>query len=256
MIFRLLALGLSYPVSPRTCRRSLSHINITIPKRYDFLEEYPQCDFGPLVQECGCCYAYGPIKAMSHRFCRALGRQVLLSSQYIIACDIADNECVGGCERSVLYFMEQHGITDVQCHPWEAERRYDADFCANCTTNEPIKRYFAKYGSTVHYVGVEDIQKAILLEGPVSASVATDWKFTIYLGGIYQSSLKGKIESGNHAVEIVGWGEEKDVKYWILLNQYGRFWGEKGRMRIKRGTNEALIESFVYGAEPLLEGIT
>jgi cathepsin B len=231
----------------------MSDVNITIPEHYNFLDAYPQCDFGPLSQECGCCYAYGPIKVMSHRFCRALGRQVLLSSQYVVACDIADNECVGGCERSVFYFMEQHGITDVDCHPWRDQRRYNGTFCASCLTNESLKRYYAKYGSTAHYVGIEDIQKAILLEGPVSASIASDWRFTIYDGGIYTSSLKGKIEAGNHAVELVGWGKENDVPYWILLNQYGRRWGEKGRMRIRMGTNEGLIESFVYAADPVID---
>ena len=65
--------------SPRSTRHDLGNVSIKLPKSYDFLKEYPQCDFGPLSQECGCCYAYGPLKAMSHRFCKALGRNVQLS---------------------------------------------------------------------------------------------------------------------------------------------------------------------------------
>jgi cathepsin B len=114
--------------------------------------------------------------------------------------------------------------------------------------------YRAEYSSTSHFVGIEDIKKAILLEGPVSASIAIDRWFTIYHGGIYRSSLKPPIEAGNHAVEIIGWGKENNEEYWIILNQYGRFWGENGRIRIKMGTNEGLIESFVYGALPVLDG--
>jgi cathepsin B len=149
--------------------------------------------------------------------------------------------------------MEQQGITDVSCHPWKGKTTFERGFCAVCATNESLKLYRAVYGSTSHFVGIEDIQKAILLEGPVSASIAVDFRFQMYRGGIYESSLRAPIEAGNHAVEMIGWGEEKGVKYWIVLNQYGGGWGEKGRMRIKMGTNEGLIESFVYGAIPLIE---
>jgi hypothetical protein len=243
----------TYRISPRSTHRNLSSYNISIPPFYDFLREYPECDFGPLSQECGCCYAYGPIKAMSHRFCRALHRKVLLSSQFIVSCDLADNACVGGCERTVFYFMEQHGITDSSCHPWKGKTNFARDFCGSCTTNTTLKLYRAVYSSTSHFIGIDDIKKAILLEGPLSASIAVDFKFHIYRGGIYRSSLAPPIEAGNHAVEMIGWGEENGEKYWIVLNQYGSHWGENGRMRIKMGTNEGLVESFVYGAIPFIE---
>lgn len=241
--------------SPRSTRQNLSSIHVDLPEQYDFLKEYPHCDFGPLNQECGCCYAYGPLKAASHRFCKELGKKIILSSQFIVACDLADNACVGGCERSVFHFMEQHGVTDTTCHPWTGKRTYSSDFCGKCTNSSiPFRLYKAKYGSTSHYVGIEDIKKAIFLYGPLSASIACDSQFSGYRGGIYRSSLKGKIEAGNHAVEIIGWGKSKDkVPYWIMLNQYGEGWGEKGRMRIAMGSNEGLIESFMYGVTPLIE---
>ena len=240
--------------SPRGNAMNLSNIQVDLPKSYNFLEAYPECDFGPLRQECGCCYAYGAIKAMSHRFCRATHKQVVLSSQYVVACDIADNGCVGGCERSVFYFMEQHGLTTRECHPFQNIEKYDHQFCEKCSNPDvEFKLYRSVYGSTTHYVTIEGIKKALYLYGPMSASIATDQAFAQYHGGIYTSSHKGYIEAGNHAVELIGWGEEDGVPYWIILNQYGTFWGENGTMRIKMGTNEGLIESFIYGATPLIE---
>ena len=191
---------------------------------------------------------------MSHRFCRALGHHILLSSQYVVACDLADNACVGGCERSVLYTMEVEGITDKNCHPWEHRTFYDNTFCSKCSnSSSQYKLYKSVYGSVSHYSTIDDIKKAIYLEGPVSASIAVDNRFSTYSGGIYTSTLTGPIEAGNHAVEIIGWGIENETEYWIVLNQYGSRWGENGRIRIKLGTNEGLIESFVYGATPLIE---
>lgn len=228
-------------------------MNVTLPAEYDFLKAYKKCDFGPLSQECGCCYAYGPLKAMSHRFCRKTGRRVVLSSQFVVACDLADNACVGGCERTVFYFMEQHGITDVDCHPWRSEKKYSVEFCTKCVNGTEPKLYRAVYGSTTHYVGVEDIKKAIYTEGPVSASIAVDSDFAAYKEGVFKFSQKKQPEAGNHAVEIIGWGIENGEEYWILLNQYGKRWGDKGRMKIRMGTNEGLVESFVYGATPLID---
>ncbi|EAY05659.1 Clan CA, family C1, cathepsin B-like cysteine peptidase [Trichomonas vaginalis G3] len=239
--------------SPRGYATNLSDVHVDLPESYNFLEAYPHCDFGPLTQECGCCYAYGALKAMSHRFCRATEKQLLLSAQYIVACDIADNGCVGGCERSVFYFMEQHGLTDYKCHPFQNRQEYGIKFCSQCSTSEKFKLYKSVYGSTTRYVGVEAIKKAVYLYGPVSASIATDSGFVNYHGGIYESSYKGYIEAGNHAVELIGWGKENGVEYWILLNQHGKNWGINGTMHIKMGSNEGLIESFIYGATPLIE---
>jgi cathepsin B len=228
----------------------MSSYNVTLPAAHDFLAAHPLCDFGPLSQECGRCCASGPLKAMSHRFCRALGRQVLLSSQFVVSCDLADN----GCERSVFHFMEQRGITDASCHPWRGKTTYDRRFCESCASGAPMRLYRAAHASTARFVGTDDIKKAIILEGPVSASIAIDPGFARYRGGIYRSSLRRPVEAGNHAVEIVGWGIEKGEQFWIISNQYGKAWGEGGKMRIRMGTNEGLIEGFVYAATPLIEG--
>jgi cathepsin B len=149
--------------------------------------------------------------------------------------------------------MEQHGITDSACHPWKGKTAFEEGFCGKCADNSSLRLYRAVYASTSHFVGVSDIKKAILLEGPVSASIAIDWRFQIDRSGVYRSTLRKPIEAGNHAVEIIGWGEEGGEPYWIILNQYGAHWGENGRMRIKMGTDEGLIESFVYGAIPAID---
>jgi hypothetical protein len=55
-------------LSPRSLRMNKKpYPEAEVPKQYNFLHEFPECDFGPTIQACGPCYAYGPIKAMSHR---------------------------------------------------------------------------------------------------------------------------------------------------------------------------------------------
>lgn len=224
--------------------------NIQLPAAYDFLEEFKICDFGPITQECGSCYAHGPIKAMSHRFCRAKNKKFLLSAQYIVACDVLELGCKGGCSRSVFYFLEQHGATKQSCHQWKNITDFNSDYCGKCDNNEKMQLYTAKFGSTRQLTTVSQIKQQIYVHGPVSASVLPDDEMRSYQGGIYTYQVPNKTEIGTHSVEIIGWGVELDKPYWIVLNHYGEDWGEKGRMRIRMGQNDALIESYVYSAEP------
>jgi cathepsin B len=76
--------------------------------------------------------------------------------------------------------------------------------------------------------------------------------FFAYKSGVYQRSTNSyKYENRHHSVKIVGWGEEhrgfEVVKYWVVANSWGHWWGESGYFRILRGQNHCAIESYVLG---------
>jgi len=81
----------------------------------------------------------------------------------------------------------------------------------------------------------KEITKALLKVGPLGAGV----------NGKYLQFYKGEILDNpacnsdlTHAVVIVGFGVEETKsgkeEYWILKNEWGNFWGEKGYFSIKK----------------------
>jgi len=78
--------------------------------------------------------------------------------------------------------------------------------------------------------------------GPLSVALdATYWSY--YSNGIYDGPCS--TTTMNHGVLLVGYGEEKDTKYWIVKNSWGADWGEKGYIRLIRGKNKCGIQNFV-----------
>jgi len=51
----------------------------------------------------------------------------------------------------------------------------------------------------------------------------------------------------NHASVLLGWGEDKGQKYWILRNSFGEDFGMGGHMLIERGKNSFAIEQTIAG---------
>ena len=58
------------------------------------------------------------------------------------------------------------------------------------------------------------------------------------------------------AVKLIGWGVEpgsngsRAIPYWTAANSWSPSWGEGGFFRIRRGTNEALIETMPAAGLP------
>ena len=63
----------------------------------------------------------------------------------------------------------------------------------------------------------EDIQREILMKGPVQAVFKVYPDFFIYKSGVYESSLENISDSISeyHSVKLLGWGFEKGVAYWV-----------------------------------------
>ncbi len=83
--------------------------------------------------------------------------------------------------------------------------------------------------------GDPDAHIAALQKQPISAAInANSSIFQLYKGGIISDPNCGT--SLNHAINLVGYGEENGTKYWIVRNSWGANWGEAGYFRLARST--------------------
>jgi C1A family cysteine protease len=107
-------------------------------------------------------------------------------------------------------------------------------------------------------VDEEQLRAYIKENGTVSIAMdASPLQF--YYGGIIDPFFPSLECDGNqldHALLIVGWGEERDMfmimtPYWIVKNSWGDSWGDSGYFLIRRGKNLCGIANAV--SAPLME---
>ena len=127
-----------------------------------------------------------------------------------------------------------------------------ANFRCNPITKFP-NATIAEYG-TITSGSVDDIKAEILVRGPVAAEVNGRPLHDEYHGGIYTNETADR--ETTHIVSIIGWGVAENegggerVKYWIVRNSWGQYWGEMGFFRIEMAKNLLGIETKIIWATP------
>jgi cathepsin L len=79
---------------------------------------------------------------------------------------------------------------------------------------------------------VIQLKAALVEHGPLVVLIRIDEALKAYKGGVFNEHDPGTV---NHAVLLLGWDDKK--KAWLLLNSWGREWGETGYMWVAWGSN-------------------
>jgi len=103
-----------------------------------------------------------------------------------------------------------------------------------CYNGDKYAVYKAKsFGNIMAHSGLtqeQSIMLEIMTNGPVQTCFMFYSNFMDFFkknpNGIY-SSLSGQ-NIGGHCVEIIGWGVERNTKYWIMANTWGPNWASQG----------------------------
>ncbi len=197
-----------------------------LPENFDGRAEWGNC-IKPIRDQgnCGSCWAFGIINHLTDRFC-IRGKDIILSPQDIMECNTANDCCDGGVDVYAYQFMVSTGVVE------DKYKTYD-ETCGSCSLLSGRTRYKCKRGTVWYSSSVDAAKKQIYNNGPIQALFDVYRDFAYYKSGVY-SYTYGSF-AGIHTVEVLGWGKENGVKYWLCKNSWGKYWGDNGYFKIKMG---------------------
>jgi len=247
------------PTGARRLLPEVDYIAEDIPTSFDSRQQWPNCSSIGTIQnqaECGSCWAFGAVEAITDRFCIHKGITTQLSFQDMVTCDSNDGGCNGGDATTAWEYAKREGLVSAECSPYTVPtcppaqqpclNFVDTPACVTKCTNSSLNYKEDKHKvEKVYGVSAKAaaIQTEIMTNGPVEACFSVYADFVDYKSGVYKHTTGDML--GGHCVKIVGWGEDSNVPYWIVANSWTTYWGNEGYFWILRGSDECGIEDDV-----------
>jgi len=252
---------------------------MALPDSFDPRTTWTQCPSLKEVRDqgdCGSCWAFGAVEAMTDRYCIANNgsKQFHFSAEDLMSCcKECGNGCNGGMLGSSWEYWKEEGIvsggnynTKQGCQPYlvAACDHHVVGKLQPCSKKETKTPKCSKkcedgysvsfkedkhFGDKVYSVrGEQNIMQELVTKGPVEAAFTVYSDFLQYKSGVYKHTTGSPL--GGHAIKIMGYGEESGVKYWLVANSWNEDWGDQGFFKIARGRDECGIESQIVAGEP------
>jgi len=202
---------------------------------------------------CGSCWAFSVTGAIESANAVANKGLTGLSEQQLVDCSHAcctvtnQNVCNSGCGGGWMW----NAMFDViNWGGLESETNYPytgGDGACQMNNDTKFADSMRNYTclSNPDPADEDNMVNVLIQKGPLSVALNADLLMS-YSGGIIQgdsNSCSGTFL--NHAVLIVGYGEDNGQKYWIVKNSWGTSWGEQGYFRLERGGGACGINNAV-----------
>lgn len=191
---------------------------------------------------CGSCWAFASTAVIESHVAITTGKLFDLSVQQMAMCAPNPDSCggTGGCEGSTAelafsYVTESKGL--FQEYQYSYASYYGKDMACAIPTGSPVATIngFVQLPAN-NYTA---LMNAIATVGPVAISVdASSW--SAYESGVY-NGCNQKTPEIDHAVVLMGYGEEDGKKYWLIRNSWSPNWGEIGYIKVARFDTEGEI---------------
>jgi len=204
--------------------------------------------------DCGSCYTISTVRMLSARNKVRLNNPSApsFSIYFPLYCSDYNQGCDGGYGFLQSKWSEDVGLVPESCAPYQQTGKCSINPGCDLGT----KRYRAQNHRYVGgYYGASDedsIKRELVQGGPLVMSFEPKEDFMYYKGGVYKSGAEQphqEWEQVDHAVLLIGFGQDQGANYWQLQNSWGNDWGEDGYFRMARGIDESGCESIVVAAE-------
>jgi len=264
---------------------------VELPSDFDWRTD-PRATKCPSLKEirdqanCGSCWAFGSVEAMTDRICIASKgqEQTHLSAQDVASCDkLGDMGCSGGVPSTVYTYYKSSGIVDggnygdkSMCYSYQlkpcAHHSVSTKY-ANCSAEVPTpkcarscvddakpwadSKHHGTGGYSVCKQGgnmtcPDSMMQEIYQNGPITGMFFVHKSFLAYKSGVYKAgSFFNDPMLGGHAIKVMGWGSEKGADYWLVANSWNEEWGDNGFFKIDKGHNQCQIENAAINGGPV-----
>jgi cathepsin F len=192
---------------------------------------------------CGSCWAFSAVGNIEALYAIKYGENLRFSEQQLVDCDTYDSGCNGGLmETAFQWIIENKGLTTEAEYPYAGRDQ-------KCKTGKKSAVELESY-VILNTTDEEYIKKYLFNVGPLAIAINAD-PFQFYIGGIIDESAYSCDPEGlNHGVVLVGYGhdDDEDKDYWLIRNSWGKYWGEKGYVRVARGKGVCGVNTYVTSA--------
>jgi len=198
--------------------------------------------------QCGSCWAFATTANAESVWAISTGKLLDLSEEFLVDCASGPGYynmgCNGGQPDSAFKYMINNGQCTEASYPYKAGVTKTAGTCQKCTSAG------VSFSSCYDVTPKDQVALAAAVsKHPVAIAIEADTRyFQSYSGGILDSTACGT--SLDHSVEIIGYGSQNGVDYWIVRNSWGSSWGEDGYVRIKKTSSTNDIGICGVAAEP------
>lgn len=237
----------------------LHAVEAELPTTFDWRDVNGTNWLEPVVDQgdCGSCYMVSSMRMLSarHKIRQQDPKALPWSINFPLFCGEYTQGCQGGYGFLTAKWSEDVGLLPATCARYNTKGT--CGVTKDCFTKHAPKDKRFK-ATNYHYVGgyyggcTAGAIMRELMNGPLVVSFEPKDEFMYYSGGIFVSSPEPLFKEWtvvDHAVLLVGWGEENGAKYWTVQNSWGADWGEAGYFRIARGLNDCGVESIAVVAD-------
>ncbi len=187
--------------------------------------------------QCGSCWSFSTIGALEGAYFIKNNKLEDFSEQQLVDCDNfknggKDHGCNGGLmDNAFTWIGKNDGICLDKDYPYVSGDTRAAGICEKSCENVDGTKI-------VEFVDVDaksdESMMLALAQQPVSVAIQADQKdFQLYKSGIFTADCGTKLD---HGVLLVGYGSENDGDYYLLKNSWGSTWGDKGYMKLGKGS--------------------
>lgn len=192
---------------------------------------------------CWSCWAFTAVTNIEYQYFLKYGKNIRLSEQQLVDCDPKNYGCKGGLMTKTYEYIIANGLMLESDYPYMDKKQ-------NCSYDKNKSVVFID-GYVEFDQDHRNIAQGLLDYGPLAAGI-NGRLLQFYKGGIIDS--ESCTDDLTHAVIIIGVGTDSNGnEFWILKNQWGDSWGEKGYFRVKKSQGKGICGINTYVSTAILK---